>query len=406
MDLNLSNLRSDYKLIYRVHPEVAVRIATLIEFVKIEMSLRLPHETPAKRIKIIALCQGLDISERTLFRWRAAYLKNGFVGLTFRKAKGKQPQELTDLQKFLIEEMRKQYRWGAEVIQAHLFRDHSVQISKYRIERYLSHSGLREKYPCTTKKVRKKVKKEHTKQVKIYHPGEHTQMDTKHQPHILKDGKKCYVFNFVDHASNWSYKRAYSRISPESTIDFVKKLLLICPFKIQRIQTDNGTEYTYKYYKRHADIIKEHPLEKLLEKYEITQKLIPPGKKELQGLVERAHRQDDQELFSRIEPDEIDEFNSYLEEYYIERNKGRRFKKLNWDTPNEWLKNYKTTQRAIEFGHHYKFIKRDEDLLPIYKIDDVTKPTDQLTKAKNVEELNTSKEKKKSVDKEDIKQAA
>lgn len=406
MELNLSNLRSDYKLIYKIHPDVAVRIATLIEFVKIEMSLKLPHEKPAKRIKILALCQGLNISERTLFRWRAAYLRNGFVGLTYRKARGKQAKELSDLEKFLINEMRKKYLWGAEVIQAHLLKDHSIKISKYRIERYLTRSGLRDQYPCTTKKVKRKSKREHTKKVKIYHPGEHTQMDTKHQPKILKNGKKCYVFNFIDHASNWSYKRAYLSLSPKSTIDFIKRLLKICPFKILRIQTDNGTEYTYKYYKRYADIVKEHPLEKLLEKHGIVQKLILPGKKELQGLVERAHRQDDQELFSRIEPDELEEFNSYLEEYYIERNKGRRFKKLDWETPNDWLKNYKVTQRAIEFGHHYKFRKRDEDLLPLYKIDEMTKSRGQVTSVKKSDGVNSCKDKKKIDDKIDIKQAA
>ena len=113
----------------------------------------------------------------------------------------------------------------------------------------------------------------------------------------------------------------------------MNRLLFECPFKIKRLQTDNGTEYTYRFYKRYQDIKKEHALEKFCKKKDIAHRLIPPGVKELQGLVERSHRQDDQELFSRIEPLEIDEFNKYLEEYYKERNKGRRFKKLDWRTP-------------------------------------------------------------------------
>ena len=406
MDLTLSNLRSDYKLIYKVQPNTAMRIAALIEYIKICNQYQRPEFKAGKRIKLLALCQGLDISIRTLYRWRALYIKNGFVALTFKKSVGKKAVELSSVQKFLIEEMRMKYRWGAEVIQAHLKHDHSINLSKYRIDRYLKLSGLRLKYPCTTKKVKAKKTKEHKKVVRIFIPGEHTQMDTKHQPHILKNGKKCYVFNFVDHASNWSYKKAYSQISPKSTIDFVKSLLKVCPFKIQRIQTDNGTEYTYKYYKRYADIDKPHPLEKLLDEKGIVQKLILPGKKELQGLVERSHRQDDQELYSRIEPDEIDEFNSYLEEYYIERNKGRRFKKLDWRTADEWLKDYKTTQMALEFGHNYKFRKRDEDLLPLHKSVELTLLNGEVSSSKSGNKVSIDKERRKKTDKNDIKKAA
>lgn len=406
MELTLPNLRSDYKLIYKVQPKTAMRIACLIEYVKICHQFRSPELKRGKKLKLMALCQGMDISLRTLFRWRAAYIRNGFVALTYKKAVGKQAKELTSVEKFLIEEMRSKYRWGAEVIKAHLLHDHSIELSKFRIERYLTRSGLRDKYPCTTKKVRKRQKSEHKRVVRIFHPGEHTQMDTKHQPHILENGKKCYVFNFIDHASNWSYKRAYESISPKSTIDFMKRLLSECPFKIQRIQTDNGTEYTYKFYKRYADIEKEHPLEKFCKDHNIVHKLILPGKKELQGLVERSHRQDDQELFSRIEPEELEEFNYHLDEYFRERNKGRRFKKLNWMSPNEWLREYKTLNRVLEFGHYYRGLNRDEDLLPKQKNSDLPKSSDQVTNPKNRQSVNSCKEREKIDDKNDIKQAA
>lgn len=79
---------------------------------------------------------------------------------------------------------------------------------------------------------------------------------------------------------------------------------------------------------------------KLCHTEEIVHKLIPPGEKELQGLVEPSHRQDDQELFSRIEPHDIDEFNQLLKEFYLHRNEKRRFKKLGWRSANTWLKDY------------------------------------------------------------------
>lgn len=406
MNLTLANLRSDYKLIYKVQPTTATRIAALIEFVKIEQQCRLPDFKSAKRVKVLALCRGLDISLRTLYRWRASYIKGGFVLLTRKKAPGRRAQPLTETEEIFIREMRTKYRWGAEVIQAHLLRDHGIEISKYRIERFLTMSRLREDYPCTTKKVRRRAKRKHTRVVKVLNPGEHTQIDTKHQPNLLKDGRKCYVFNFIDHASNWSYKRAYSSISPKSTIDFMKKLLFECPFQIQRIQSDNGTEYTFKFYKRYADIDKEHPFEAFCRRHNIVHKLIPPGMKELQGLVERSHRQDDQELFFRIEPKEVNDFNDYLEEYCEERNKGRRFKKLNWRSPNEWLNDYRIINLVA--AHNLKMItrKRQEDLLPTLKFEVVPKSKGEVTRLKIVKNITNCNEKEKGDDKIDIKKAS
>jgi len=406
MELTLSNLRQDYKLVYKVQPETAVKIVTLIEYVKICQDLIRPEYISAKRIRVLALCYGIGVSERTLFRWKAAYINNGFVGLTNKKAKGRKAQELANIEKNIIREMRAKSRWGAEVIQAHLKFDYSIEISKFRIERFLTRSGLRDKFPCTTKKRHQKIKNEHKKIVKIHTPGEHMQMDTKHLPRMLENEKKCYVFNIIDHASNWSYKKAYSKISAKSTIDFMKNVLRVCPFEIRRIQTDNGTEYTGRFFKRYIDINKKHPFEEFCKKHKIEHKLIPPGVKELQGLVERSHRQDDQEFYISMEPLEINEFNYYLKNYFIQRNKYRRFKKLDWRTPEEWLKEYKRMKLVLRLGHKYRPQKEEYELLPYLKITPVPKPSKQLALLKSDEDISTCKEDEKNDDIDNLKKVA
>ena len=235
---------------------------------------------------------------------------------------------------------RERFRWGSEVIQVHLKYNHSIIANRYQIDRFLKESGLREQYPCTTIKKVKAKRKKHNKKVVVLHPGDHTQMDIKYQIHLLAHRQKAYVYNFIDHASNWSYKRAYSKISAKNTEDFMRHLLRESPFKIKRLQTDNDTAFTFKWASKHPDDPKEHPLFKICYREKINHKLIPPGEKELQGLVERSHRQDDQELFSRIRPNGVAEFNELLEQYYLERNDGRRFKKLSWLSPDQWLQNY------------------------------------------------------------------
>ena len=188
------------------------------------------------------------------------------------------------------------------MIQAHLRLDHGCVLNRYRIDRFLKDSGLRKEYPCTTIKKVKIKRKRHTKKVVVRTPGKHTQMDVKYQLYLMRNKSKAFVYNFIDHASNWSFKRAYSRISAKNTLDFMERLLKVCPFKIERLQTDNGVEFTFKWTSQHPDDPKAHPLVYICDRESINHKLIPPGEKELQGLVERAHRQDDQELYSRINP--------------------------------------------------------------------------------------------------------
>lgn len=264
MNLNLYNLKRDYKLINKKDFKVAHKILALVELVKINHYYARRRHLHSKKIKILALCEGIGINLRTLYRWRAAYLKKGVAGLAVIKKRGRLPTPLSDKARTLIRRMRAKYRWGSEVIQAHLRIDHGIILSRYKIEQYLTRSGLREKYPCTTRKAKQKKLKKHTKKVVVNTPGEHTQMDTKHLPKTLGHKIKCYVYNFVDHASNWSFKYAYSKLNQHTTEDFLKRLIKVCPFPILSIQTDHGFEFTYKHYWKMRDVKKRASINDIL----------------------------------------------------------------------------------------------------------------------------------------------
>jgi len=349
MILNLEKLRKDYKTIRKENFQISERLNTLIEITKIELKHEGDLSKAGKRMAISALASAINISIRTIMRWKSFYNNSGTQGLIIEKAAGRNPNEIQSSVQLLISNYRKNYRWGSEVIQAHLFHDHQVELSRFKIDRFIKKSGLLELYPVTTRKKKVKMKKKHTQKVKVENPGAHTQMDVKYQLHLLTNHQKCYVYNFMDHASNWSFKYAYSAFSALNTRNFMIRLLEICPFDIFRLQTDNGVEFTYKYISVSNDPV-THPLDLFCEANGIVHKLIPPGEKELQGLVERSHRQDDQELFSRIDPIHLQEFNKFLEEYWIWRNANRRFKKLNWKTPVQWLDGHMITAIILSFA--------------------------------------------------------
>lgn len=333
MDLKLNVLRSEVKQFRQASPRLLKRILALVELTKFREKYGRVTESDYERLAV-----RLEISGRTLYRWEAAYRAGGPKALIPGKAHGRPASAIRGYTAKKIREMRKLYNWGAEVIQAHLKHDHGLTISRHKINRYLRKKGFLLGKKC-------KPRRKHTSVVRVDHPGQHTQTDVKHLPHLLSNQKKCYVYNFMDHASKWSFKKAYDSYGPSETRDFMSRVISAAPFAISRLQSDNGIEFTNKYIS-HCDDPKPHALELLCASKGIRHVLISPGEKELQGLVERSHRQDDEELFHRIQPRSLDEFNRILESHCQWRNSKRRRKSLGWKSSNEFLADYRKSLEA------------------------------------------------------------
>lgn len=329
MELKIQVLRQEVKQFSKIAPRVVDRLLALIELTKCRQKYLKARDVDFERI-----AARFEISSRSLRRWDSYYLESGVEGLFPVKQSGRPPHAaIRGHTARKIRDWRKRFNWGAEVIQAHLRLDHGIVISKYKINRFLAKKGLLVRKICKTRKKHKSV-------VQVEHPGHHTQIDVKHLPHILADGKKCYNYNFVDHASKWAFKYAYDSYGPSETRDFMERLIRQAPFTIVRAQTDNGVEFTNKFLS-HLDSPKAHALGTFCDAHSIRHVLIPPGEKELQGLVERSHRQDDEELFHRITPKNLADLNEQIVRHCTWRNSKRRRKALGWKTSDEFLSEYR-----------------------------------------------------------------
>jgi transposase len=328
MDLKIDELRVAAKHYFSKCPRTKERLLALIELSKRSRSNWKLRELDYERV-----AAEFGRTSRTLHRWKKSWDEWGVKGLVPKASPGRKKRPISGFTARKILEYRTNYNWGAEVIQAHLKFDFGQTISQDRIHRFLLRQGF-------VKKIRtRKPKKKHTKIVKVDKPGAHTQNDVKHLPHMLPNSVKSYVYNFVDHACKWEMKRAYDSYGPAETKDFAQRVVNQAPFKITRWQTDNGVEFTFKFLS-HVDKPKKHALDRFCESNDIKHVLIPPGEKELQGLVERSHRMDDDELYHRIEPQTLDELNRYLDAHCAWKNARRRRKSLDWKTPNQWLEEY------------------------------------------------------------------
>lgn len=150
-------------------------------------------------------------------------------------------------------------------------------------------------------------------------PGEKVQIDVKEVPYcclrgaLKRDGKHLYQWTAIDECTRFRFIYGFEEHTPENTVKFFRMLQKAFPFKIQTIQTDNGTEFTYKY----ISYTKENPFDEALREAKIVHKLIPPRTPWHNGKVERSHRNDQRYFYDWEHFSSLEEFNRKLAEHLI-----------------------------------------------------------------------------------------
>ena len=184
----------------------------------------------------------------------------------------------------------------------------------------------------------KKKSRKSRRYPEILIPGEKVQIDVKEVPYnclrgkVLRDGKHLYQWTGIDECTRLRFVYAFEEHTPENTVKFLKMLLKAFPFKIQTIQTDNGTEFTYKYISE-TEI---SPLDKELNELGIKHKLIPPRTPWHNGKVERSHRNDQRYFYDWETFRNVDELNQKLEKH-LDWSNSKPMRTLGHKSPKQLL---------------------------------------------------------------------
>ena len=184
----------------------------------------------------------------------------------------------------------------------------------------------------------KKKNRKSRRYPEILVPGEKVQIDVKEVPYnclrgkVLRDGKHLYQWTAIDECTRIRFVYGFEEHTPENTVKFLKMLLKAFPFKIQTIQTDNGTEFTYKYISE----TETSPLDKALNKLGIKHKLIPPRTPWHNGKVERSHRNDQRYFYDWETFRNVDELNEKLEKH-LEWSNNKPMRTLGYKSPKQLL---------------------------------------------------------------------
>ena len=187
-------------------------------------------------------------------------------------------------------------------------------------------------------KKRKRPSRKARRYPELTKPGEKVQIDVKEVPyHCLKgaarrDGKHLYQWTAIDECTRLRFVYGYEEHTPENSVDFLGRLLKAFPFPIQTVQTDNGTEFTYRFISDKELC----PFEETLAARGIVHKLIPPRTPWHNGKVERSHRSDQHYFYDWEKFSDVQELNRKLSAHLSWYN-NRPMRSLGWHTPLQRL---------------------------------------------------------------------
>lgn len=190
----------------------------------------------------------------------------------------------------------------------------------------------------TEKKMRKPPRRHDRRYPELGTPGEKVQIDVKEVPFcclrgdLLKYNKRIYQWTAIDECTRIRFVYAFEEHTQENSVRFLRMLVKVFPFRIQTIQTDNGTEFTYKYISE----TQESPFDKELKRRGIKHKLIPPRTPWHNGKVERSHRNDQRYFYDWETFRDLEDLNRKLADHLIWSN-SKPMRTLSNKSPRERL---------------------------------------------------------------------
>lgn len=187
-------------------------------------------------------------------------------------------------------------------------------------------------------KVNNPIKKDTYEKLKGTYPGEHVQIDVKYVPQgcigFKTLGKRFYQITAID---LFSRNRVLEIIDEHSSYGLAKFTLNLekrFGFKINIIQTDNGSEFV----NNAVNSAKKSAFQKVLKQLGIKHKTTRPYSPWQNGVVERSHREDGERFFNQIFKSEEELRRKHKRYNSVYNNTAKQV--LNFKTPNQIIKEY------------------------------------------------------------------
>jgi transposase-like protein len=128
--------------------------------------------------------------------------------------------------------------------------------------------------------------KKPTKTFKDYEPG-FLHIDIKYLPKMPDEKHHRYLFVAIDRATRWVHFHIYTDQTEVSSVDFLRRVKKACSVKIEKILTDNGTQFTDRFTSKEKQPTGNHAFDQECTQQGVEHRLIPPRHPQTNGMVER-----------------------------------------------------------------------------------------------------------------------
>lgn len=280
----------------------------------VKRRLRILAYVKAHSLKAASRHFGLD--RKTIRQWRDRCEASGLLGLVPRYP-AHRPSRLPPETLRLLEHARRELEYGAARTQVWLRRVHQIRLPRATISLAFRRLGL----PRLPRRRKRAVRPRQLRLFERPDPGDCVQIDVKH---VKVRGQRAYQYTALDDCTRVRVLRLHRQLSLRSSLEFLAELRRRLPFPIRRIQTDHGSEF---------------PLDFVLavEQAGIRHRYIRPRRPQQNGKVERSHRIDHEEFWSRHQFETVDGAAQALETWERTYNVQRFSLALGGETPAEKL---------------------------------------------------------------------
>ena len=280
----------------------------------------------------------VGVSRATLYRWRARLKKDGPRGLEPKSRRPRRRPGRTVRTPRLarkVEALCKKYpAWGRAKICRLLPEDSRASESTVgRVMSSLRRRGALDFCPRRrTRFGRRKHPRPHAQKLprgQRLHasvPGQAVQLDTLKR--VVPGGQTVVQFNAVDVCSRWAATHIATRATAACGVDFLHAILAQCPFPIQALQVDGGSEFMAEF-------------EAAAKAYGIPLFVLAPRSPQLNGRVERINGTWRREFYATCDlPSSLRALRPHVMRFRNLYNHVRPHQALGYLTPAQYLRQH------------------------------------------------------------------
>jgi transposase InsO family protein len=276
-------------------------------------------------------CRHFGISKSVFYRWLNRFDERNLRSLEFN-TKTRRPHNVREMTTPL---------WIQKKI--YEIRLNDLEKSKYEIQAELKDEGIIVGRKCIQKIINRHqelLNTQHRKRTNKHRNykiarikaaielrekdlGSLVQVDTKH---FYIFNRKFYIFSAIDCKSRFGFIYCYRSISSASGKDFIRRVREYFPFKIQAINTDNGSEYLLNFHKE-------------IKSWGIPHFFTDPHCPKQNGRVERFHQTAEYEYFNYQDDllDDLEMINIHCMLFNTKYNTKRYHRSLGYKTPQKYV---------------------------------------------------------------------